>query len=278
MSGRLGLIGDPVVHSISPEIQQPALDALGIDAKYELWHTTSIDLENRISTLRLPGVMGANVTVPHKQAVIPFLDSLSETAERAGAVNTIVPMEGKLHGDNTDVYGLARSLKERGIQGSGLQAVVLGAGGAARASLLALEQLGAAGVTVVNRTARRAEELIGQFPQLDVRAMTVSDLIADTALSAASVLINATSIGWSKDEMPIQSSVLDLLSGACLVFDLTYRDTALLIEARKRNLQTLDGLPMLVLQGARALELWTGLEAPVDLMMERGMEARAARS
>ncbi|CAN5619507.1 shikimate dehydrogenase [soil metagenome] len=278
MSGRLGLIGDPVAHSISPEIQQPALDALGINAIYELWHTKSADLEKRINALKLPGVMGANVTVPHKQAVIPFLDTLSETAKRAGAVNTIVPRDGSLHGDNTDVYGLTRSLRERGIQSPGFQAIVLGAGGAARASLLALEQLEAASVTVVNRTVQRAEDLAIQFSKMDVRARSAGDLLADPALSAASVLINATSIGWTVGEMPIHSSVLDRLASPCLVFDLTYRDTPLLIEARKRDLQTLDGLPMLVLQGAQAFELWTGLRAPVDLMMERGMEARAARS
>ena len=134
---RIGIIGDPVEHSISPAMQQPALDDLGLLVRYERWRTPLDELPARIESLRADDVLGANVTVPHKQAVIPLIDKISELALAAGAVNTIVNRNGRLFGDNTDVYGFQTSLEETVTDAATRNAVILGAGGASRAVVLA---------------------------------------------------------------------------------------------------------------------------------------------
>jgi shikimate dehydrogenase len=278
MTRRLGLIGFPVQHSLSPALQQPGLDALGIEATYELWPTPLDALADRVASLREPDAMGANVTVPHKQAVIPFLDDLSETATRAQAVNTIVNRDGVLLGDNTDVHGLARSLTEAGVDREGFPALVLGAGGAARGILLALESLGVGHVTVANRTIMRAHELARSFPGIQVTAAGLDEEALLRHLSEAEVVINATSLGWKAHDTPVPIHLLKHVRPTSLVVDLTYRDTLLLQSAANLGLPTLDGLPMLVYQGARSLELWTQRSAPVELMMRHALEARSARS
>jgi len=275
---RLGLIGFPVQHSISPVMQQAALDHLGIDAVYELWPTPMEGLPERITSLRAAGVMGANVTVPYKQAVIEFLDQLSDLARRAAAVNTIIPRDGLLIGENTDIHGLAMSLKEAGVSNAGFAAVILGAGGAARATVLALESLGVGSITIANRSARRASELVSSFPGVPCAAIDINSSELSSAFDSADVVINATAVGWTPGEIPVSSASLQRLRAGCIVMDLTYRDTLLIVSARSLGLRTLDGLPMLVYQGARSLELWTARTAPVELMMRRAIEARSARS
>src|SRR5215204_4465744 len=136
---RLGVIGDPVEHSLSPALHQPALDQLGIPAIYERWHTQAADLAGRVESLRDPGILGASVTVPHKIALMSLLDEVSPAARRAGAVNTIVNRGGALFGDNTDIYGFGMTLSDALRGRTPRVAIVLGAGGAARAVVLALE-------------------------------------------------------------------------------------------------------------------------------------------
>ena len=278
MTLRLGLIGFPVEHSLSPSFQQPALDALGIDATYELWPTPLEELEQRVATLRDEAVLGANVTVPHKQAVIPFLDQLSDIAARAEAVNTIINRNGKLYGDNTDVFGLARSLTDAGVNQAEFRAVVLGAGGAARGAVLALESLGASLITIANRTPSRAEALAATVPGVAVEITGLESPALLESMQAADLVINATSLGWKADEMPVSPAAITQLPKDCLVVDLTYRDTAFLEAAKQLQLRTLDGLPMLVYQGARSLELWTDRPVPVELMMRCALQARSARA
>ena len=275
---RLGVIGDPVEHSISPAMQQPALDALGIPATYERWHTPLDELSDRIALLRASDVIGANVTVPHKEHVLSLVDELSDLARRVGAVNTISNRHGRLFGDNTDVYGLSRSLQRHSDKLLGCQAVVLGAGGAARAVALALESVGAGQISVLNRTIERAERLRDDLAPAPIVAIADGSAEADDALRSAGVLINATALGWKRGETPLQSSRLTMLPDTALVVDITYRDTDLLEAARARGLQTLDGLEMLVFQGARSLEIWTGVTPPIDIMMSAALAARAARS
>jgi len=273
---RVGVIGDPVAHSISPAMQQPALDALGVAATYERWHTPAADLRERIAGLRASDVLGANVTVPHKQAVIPLLDEISELAMRAGAVNTIVNRGGGLFGDNTDVYGFATSLLEVCPDARERDALVLGAGGAARAVALGLADAGVTKITIHNRDVERANGLAADLNPIEIQvAESTADL--GKALSTASILINATSLGWHAGETPLDSAWLSALPAKALVVDLTYRDTDLLLTARERGLSTLDGLPMLVHQGARALELWTGRTSPVEVMMTAALAAREPR-
>jgi len=274
----LGVIGDPVEHSISPAIHQPALDAMRIPATYERWPTTLEELPARIASLRAVDVIGANVTLPHKEHVLPLVDETTSLARRAGAVNTILNRNGRLYGDNTDVYGLARSLRSHYDALDGCQAVVLGAGGAARAVVLALESADAGTISVVNRSLDRAERLRDDLAPAPVVAVQSETAAAAGALETADILVNATALGWKRGETPLPADRLAQLRDDALVVDITYRDTDLLDAARARGLRTLDGLEMLVFQGARSLQIWTGKEPPVDIMLEAARAARAARA
>lgn len=277
---RVGLIGNPVAHSLSPAFQQPGLDALGIPARYELWPTPAAALAERIAGLRAPDVLGANVTVPHKQAVMVLLDEVAPVAQRAGAVNTVINRDGRLLGDNTDVAGFAAALIAIEPEPAGRRALILGAGGAARAVALALDSLGLGRITIANRDPARAERLAADLAPAPIRVLMLhldEDQLR-AALPDTTLLINATALGWHAGESPLSLALLDLLPDEALVADLTYRDTDLLLAARQRQLNTLDGLPMLIHQGARSLELWTGQAAPLAVMRAAAEAARAARS
>lgn len=275
---RVGVIGDPVAHSVSPAMQQPALDALGIPATFELWHTPAAELPARVASLREADVLGANVTVPHKLAVMEHIDEISPLARRAGAVNVVVNRDGHLSGDNTDVHGFAVSLEEVCPHARFRPGLVLGAGGAARAVVLALEAMGLTWIALGNRNVERAMALAADLAPTPLHVIGLDERALVPELRRAAILVNATSLGWHKGETPIPLEMLTLLPRNALVIDLTYRDTDFLVAARERGLATLDGLAMLVYQGARALELWTGREAPVSVMMEAARRARAARA
>jgi len=271
---RLGVIGDPVAHSLSPALHQPALAAFGIPAVYERWHTPAPDLPSRIATLRDRDALGASVTVPHKVAVMSLIDDVSPQARRAGAVNTIVNRGGILFGDNTDIHGFSVTMSNVLAGSSPGIALVLGAGGAARAVVLALEAAGAGEIIVANRDVQRAMELAEELHPAPVRAAALDDDLLTRELSRAAILVNATSLGWRQGEMPLAASLLGRLPPDAVVVDLTYRDTDLLLAAARRDLRTSDGLPMLVHQGARAFTLWTGYPAPVATMLAAAMTAR----
>lgn len=271
---RLGVIGDPVAHSLSPALHQPALDQLGIPATYERWHTPAAELPERIASLRDPSVLGASVTVPHKVAVMRLVDDLSPNARRAGAVNTIVNQGGRLTGDNTDIYGFAVTVGEVLAGDVPPVAVVLGAGGAARAVVLALEEAGIGEIVVANRDAARGARLQEDLAPAPVRLASFDDATLRRELPRAGLLVNATSLGWHAGEMPIAADLLDLLPAGAAVADLTYRDTDLLLAAQARGYRTADGLPMLVYQGVRAFTLWTGMTPPVEVMLAAARTAR----
>ncbi len=271
---RVGVIGDPVAHSLSPIFQQPAFDAAGIDATYERWHTPLEELPVRIASLREPDALGANVTVPHKTAVMSLVDELSILGQRIGAVNTIINRDGVLHGDNTDVYGFQRSLIERRPTVERDRVLVLGAGGAARAIVAALADFGVAGLTIANRTPAKAEEMARDLHANGAAIIPWTDWDLTAAIRDHSVIVNATSIGWNDEQRVLDPAMFDAFDPDGLIADLTYRDTTLLLDAQAAGIATLDGLPMLVYQGARSFELWTGLDAPVELMMAAAQEAR----
>lgn len=256
---RVGLIGNPVEHSRSPKMQNAAFAALGMDHVYELWHTEDEDLADRVASIRNADIAGANVTVPHKQAVIQYLDEITETARRIGAVNTIVPDGDRLIGDNTDAYGFAASIREQHLEFTPGTAVVLGAGGASRAVIVALQQMGA-NVLIANRTRARADVLAAE---LDATAIDWPSL--GEILPTANMLVNATSLGWH-DEAVLQDEIIARLPDGALVADLTYRNTPFLQSADRHGMLTLDGQGMLVHQGVRAFELWFGVIPPVDVM------------
>ena len=270
---RAGVIGNPVEHSLSPHMHNAAMQALGIDAIYELWPTAVEDLSARIGSLRQPDMLGANVTVPHKQAVMHLMDEVTETAQRIGAVNTIIPTGDGLVGDNTDAYGFQAALLERVEPLSLRTALVLGAGGASRAVIVALMDMGLERIVIANRTDSRAAELAQEFGV----GMAPWESVGDMVFPEADVLVNATSLGWH-DEMPVNAAALDRLSADSVVVDLTYRDTAFLREAAHRGFVAIDGLGMLIHQGARALTLWTGFDAPVDVMRAAVLAEQARRA
>lgn len=275
---RCGLIGNPVDHSLSPVMQAVAFRETGIESTYELWRADDADVPALVAGLRAPEMLGANVTVPHKQRVMPEIDEISETARRIGAVNTIINDEGHLRGDNTDAYGFAETVRGTGMSVSpDHRALVLGAGGAARAAIVALEELGFGEIGIANRTPERAEALAAELDRDGaLTAVAWGDL--ETVLPGVDLLVNATSLGWHAGELPLDIARLGLLPARATVVDLTYRDTDMLTFARRRGHPAVDGLDMLIHQGARAFTLWTGVEPPVDLMREavRAEQARRA--
>lgn len=275
---RVGVIGDPVAHSLSPSLQQPALDALNIPARYELWPTTAAELPGRIASLRAPNVLGANVTLPHKRAVMDLIDEVSPAARRAGAVNTIVNREGHLFGDNTDIAGFVAALGDVAPAPDALRALLLGAGGAARAVVLALAESGVSQITLANRNPDRARQLVADLAPVALTTIALDPEPLRAALPETTLLINTTSLGWKPGESALDLDLLDLLPGGAIVVDLTYRTTDLLAAARGRGLATLDGLPMLINQGARALSLWTNQAAPMDVMRTAAANARDAQA
>lgn len=275
---RAALIGDPVAHSLSPVMHNAAFAFLGIDAAYELWPTSLAELAARIRSIDPDEVLGVNVTVPHKQAVMPLCHALSDTARRIGAVNTLILKEDGILGDNTDAYGFGRTLEGVGAGLSPGRALILGAGGAARAVAVALVDASATAVTVANRTRTRADALVETLRQAGVAGIDVIDWTALAHVaSEANLLVNATSIGWHGEELPVAAEVISTLDPESVVIDLTYRDTALLRAVRGRGIVATDGLPMLIHQGARSLELWTGRRPPVDVMTRAVLEEQTRR-
>jgi shikimate dehydrogenase len=261
------LIGWPVGHSLSPAMQNAAFAAAGLDWTYALWPTPPPELARAVKGLRREGIAGANVTVPHKTAVLRQLDDLSGTARSLGAVNTIVHADGRLIGHNTDVTGFWAALAEAGGLAPGRRAVVLGAGGAARAvcwALLAHEVR----VTVLARKVAAAEELCSMADYGYMDAGRLDTTMLTGALQQAALLVNATPVGmWPQaDESPLPPGVA--LPPGLLVYDLVYRPrrTRLLAQAAAAGCRTLDGLGMLLHQGAAAFELWTGRRAPLAVM------------
>jgi shikimate dehydrogenase len=280
MSRIVVLIGHPVAHSLSLVMQQAAFDELGIDARYELLDTTLLELPERVEALRGDDYLGANVTIPHKERVAPMMDRLTEDAQATGAVNTITRDGQRLIGHNTDVPAFRTALDALvGRQKMPRAAVVLGAGGGARAVVHGLITEGFQRVIVFNRHLHRAEALVRHFGRsaahMELRAMPWHESVIEAEMAKTKVLVNATSVGLSSDETPIPA---ELLPPELLVLDLIYTpaETRLLRDAKAASATaTMNGDLVLLNQGAAAFELWTGRPAPMDLMRK---QLEAARS
>jgi shikimate dehydrogenase len=284
LSGRttvVGIIGDPVAHSASPAMHNAAFAALGLDWVYVPFAVRAAAVRDAVRAVRALGLAGVNVTVPHKEAVLAHLDAVSALAERVGAVNTIVNRDGTLSGDNTDVAGFMRAL--RGVAGrlAGRRAVVIGAGGSARAVLAGLGALRVRQIVVANRTAARARGLARRFAgMVDVEVSGLAALVDAALLRDAALIVNATSIGLGDAAFPALAWART--PPGCVAFDLVYgRDTAFLAGARRAQRRTLDGAEMLLHQGAAAFALWTGRRPPLAVMraaLHRAMAARQRKS
>ncbi len=282
---QVGLIGNPVAHSYSPRFQQAAFDALGIPAHYELWPTLPAELPARVASLLTPQCMGANITIPYKEAVMPLLDVVDPLATRIGAVNTIVHRNEYLHGYNTDAYGLLHALVEQGvgqyidqdnISLRNYTAVLLGAGGAARSAAFALTGALIKQLIIVNRGLERAQRLAAEVQQnSECQVFCLSD--PDFLMPhPASLIINATPVGMhsatgqggSGGMSPLPAKILARFAPDTFVFDMIYNptQTQLLCQARILGLRAANGLSMLLHQGALAFKLWTGQPAPLEVM------------
>lgn len=268
ISGRtrvVGIIGDPVAHSRSPAMHNAAFATLGLDWVYVPLHVDAADVPAAVAAVRALGMAGVNVTVPHKEAVLPHLDALTPLARRVGAVNTVVNRNGRLLGDNTDVHGFAATLRQHGARLRGRHALVIGAGGAARAVLAALTESGVGRVTIANRTAARAADLARRLrgPRRDV--VPLAALQDPARLADVALVVNTTSLGLYDTTFP--PLAVTATPTRCLFIDLLYgRDTAFLRAARRAGRPTGDGSEMLLHQGARAFTLWTGRRAPLAAM------------
>lgn len=268
------LLGHPVSHSLSPAMHQAAFAAAGLNAAYLPWAVAPADLADALRGLRsLENWLGANCTVPHKEAVLAHLDRLTPEAEALGAVNTLWREGGRLWGDNTDGQGFLAALAEAWPARSPDQAVViLGAGGAARAVAVSLARAGAARLTLLNRTPERARELAALIaacaPGCRVAVQPLSPAWRPAEAAGAGLLVNTTAVGLRAEDPPLFDYAA--LAGPLAVCDLIYNppETPLLAAARRRGCPALGGLGMLLHQGALAFTRWTGLPAPLAAMRQ----------
>lgn len=272
INGRIGVIGSPVAHSLSPKIHNAALQSLGLDITYELWETSEENLSERIAMLHAPDVLGANVTVPFKQKVIPLLDEIEGFAREVGAVNTIIKRNGLLIGTNTDAEGfiipLAKELNKLQLDFPQVRTLIIGAGGASRAIAFALAKAGSRNITIVNRTLESARELAHSLSLFSAQ-INVDTYATISSLEGFNCIINATSIGMAGGPRPNEQPCdLAGVSSSALVVDIVYapKETLFLKSAQDLNLPRLGGIPMLIQQAALSFELWTGEEAPLNTM------------
>jgi shikimate dehydrogenase len=272
-----GIIGDPIEHTMSPAMHNTAFQTLGLDYTYVPFRVRSLELKKAIEGIRGLNLRGLNVTIPHKVAVMQFLDRIDPLAEKIGAVNTIVNDDGILSGYNTDATGFLQTLHDKAVESENKKVLLLGAGGAARAigNVLAGEK---ARVTILNRRqelswAEDLAHLLTRHYGAKVNAGELTPENLQKAMEGVDIVVNATSLGMSPDDdqTPVPA---DLLGASLTVFDVVYNpyETKLLREAKAAGAKTISGLEMLVRQGAVAFEKWTGIKAPVDVMRQSALD------
>lgn len=274
---RVGIIGYPLGHSVSPAFQQAAFDYHDMNVKFERWEVAGDKLRDAVSRLRDPHVLGASVTVPYKEAVQVYLDQLSGEAEQTGAVNLIVNRDGILEGHNTDVSGFLRALLDDGtFEPCGKKVLLLGSGGAARAIASALLDKSVSYLMIANRTVERADKLVtdlGGGSNLSAVSLKTSDI---TIGGGWDLVVNSTTVGMRYTPMEGQSPISSkVILPRTLVYDLVYNPemTPLLKDASEAGAKILGGLPMLIYQGAEAFQLWTLREAPLSVMFRSARDA-----
>ena len=266
-----GIFGDPVEHSLSPAMHNAAYAALGVERAYLPFHVTPERLRAAIHAIPALGLLGVNLTVPHKERALRMMAHLSDEARALGAINCVINRDGVLHGDNTDARGLESDLREAGLELEGKVAVIIGAGGAAASALLACIRRGASRIAVCNRTVTRARRLVGRLSRYApastvITAHGLDRLTGSDLLAQAAIVMNATSIGLAAAEfLPL---AYEAARSECLFYDLIYarRPTPFLKPAAALGRWTLDGAGMLANQGVLAFELFNGVAAPPGLM------------
>ena len=281
----IGLMGYPLKHSISPSFQQAALDYYNLDMRYEVWEIPQDRLGEVVSKLRQPQNRGANVTTPYKEAVLPLLDGIDDRAALIGAVNTIVRKGDRLLGFNTDADGFITALKSEGkFSPEGVEAVILGAGGVARAVGFSLLENKVSSLTItdgiLDKSKALAERLnryvTGTGLKTRIAVMPWQGLNSPHVFERCQLIVHCTTIGMKHSPQEGQSALsAGVIPRGVLVYDLVYNPlmTPLLKATQKAGADILGGLPMLVYQGAASFELWTGKKAPLEVMFNKAEEA-----
>ena len=273
-----GIIGYPLSHTLSPSMHNFIYQKLGIDVEYKKWEISPNNLKSHIEKINNENFIGANITVPYKEKIVPLLDEIRNEAKFTGAVNTIVKNNNKLIGYNTDVYGIEQTLDIKLKNDVINNAVIFGAGGAAKAAFFVLLQRGLNNLTIVNRTKSNALKMISKFNNVNCDQIIITlnekSQIKSACLSA-DLIINTTILGMKgsgyEDISPIDSTFIDSNS---VIFDMVYNPTKtqLIKIALERNANIIEGLNMLVYQAIKSIELWTGIRPSFDDMHSKCKE------
>ena len=273
-----GIIGYPLSHTLSPSMHNFIYQKLGIDVEYKKWEISPNNLKSHIEKINNENFIGANITVPYKEKIVPLLDEIRNEAKFTGAVNTIVKNNNKLIGYNTDVYGIEQTLDIKLKNDVINNAVIFGAGGAAKAAFFVLLQRGLNNLTIVNRTKSNALKMISKFnnANCDQTIITLNEKSQiKSACLSADLIINTTILGMKgsgyEDISPIDSTFIDSNS---VIFDMVYNPTKtpLIKIALERNANIIEGLNMLVYQAIKSIELWTGIRPSFDDMYSKCKE------
>lgn len=279
----LGVIGHPIEHSLSPVMHNAAIAALGLDYVYVPFAIAPTDLPQAIEGFQAIGLRGFSVTIPHKQAIIPLLSQISDLAKAVGAVNTVYRVEAGWSGTNTDVEGFLAPLQALQRDWSQTTALILGNGGAARAVVAGCAQMGVANVQVVGRDRQKLDAFRASWQAAPVAVNLTVHVWEElpSLVPQADLLVNTTPIGMHPhtDASPLTASELAQLPANSVAYDLIYtpRPTQFLQQAQAQGAIALDGLEMLIQQGAAALRLWLQQEVPVDVMRQSLLDYLAAR-
>ncbi|MEA4849733.1 MAG: shikimate dehydrogenase [Clostridiaceae bacterium] len=267
-----GLLGYPVKHSKSPQMHNTAFEALNLDCVYMAFEVEDGHIKEAVDALKVLNAIGFNVTMPHKNKVVELLDEVSENVKIIGSVNTVKNEKGKLIGYNTDGMGFIKALQEAGVDFRDKKIVMAGAGGAARAVAIQLAFDGAGEVVIFNRTLSSAEKIVNtinsNIPSCRGRALEINEAVLKEELKDAAVLVNCTSLGMKNSIDQSIVSAPETLHKGLFVADIIYdpSKTKLLSIAEEAGCKTMNGLGMLIWQGAIAFKIWTGQDMPVDLI------------
>jgi shikimate dehydrogenase len=263
-----GIIGYPVEHSFSPRMHNVAFSELKMDARYLAFPVKPEQVQQALEGIRVLNISGINVTVPHKSSVIPYLDEVTPLAQKLGAVNTILNVDGRLSGTNTDISGFIRSLGALKFSPKNKNVAVLGAGGSARAVLAGLAAAGASRILIHNRTAGRVESVVTEFSHNFPETKLIAVSLQTVQDSNLDLLVNTTTVGMESDESPLDLSQCVKIEH---VLDLIYSPakTRLLRQAEELGIPAVNGSGMLLYQGCDAFTFWTGKPAPENVMREQ---------
>lgn len=260
------IIGDPINHSLSPAIHNAAFNTLGLNCSYIALRVQEGQLKNSIDSLRAINIGGFNVTMPHKVKVLNYVDRCDKTVQLVGAANTVNNEEGKFCAYNTDVAGFIRPLRERKISFNGIEVLILGAGGAARAVVVALSgERGIANINIFNRNTDRSTNLAKLVKKLGLKASIVSNDYIQKIASKSDLIINTTPLGMSNEESLINSVSI---SKESIVYDIVYKpiNTKLLVNAKTAGAQVVYGYEMLLEQATASFKIWLKMDPPIDSM------------